>query len=48
MPRGKINDTAEGTYKNRNNKEVFVTMAQELSLRNTVLEYEPLADWSIL
>ena len=48
MPRGKINDTAEGIYKNRNNKEVFVTMAQELSLRNTVLEYEPLADWSIL
>ena len=48
MPHGKINDTAEGIYKNRNNKEVFVTMAQELSLRNTVLEYEPLADWSIL
>ena len=32
MPHGQIDVASEGPYKNRNNKEVFVTMAQELSL----------------
>ena len=32
MPHGQINDASENPYKNRNNKEVFVTMAQELGL----------------